>query len=558
MFKRIPPISPALLTLLVSAALVLFYNGQFWTTLLDAVPTRSPADLLFIASFGVLLVTLFNLLLQALPARALLKPALVLLLMSAAMVSHFAGSYGTIVDRHMIASVLQTDAREVRDLLGVPMLARLLLLGVLPSMLVWRVPLAARSWRRAAALRAGIVVSSIAMLALLLWPSYQDYAFFLREHRELGQMVNPATAMIAVAKFAMDEPRADGPVQEVAGTLTRMTPAGRGRRPAVIVLVLGETARAANFSLNGYARPTNPELSLLPVVSFDNVYSCGTSTAESVPCMFSHLGRAEYSAGAARAAENLLDIAQRAGLEVVWIENNAGCKGVCERIRTEQTSHGTDPALCPNGECRDEVMLAPLRRVIREARGDTVVVMHMNGSHGPAYFKRYPRQFRKFTPTCETSRIRSCSPQAIRNTYDNTILYTDHFLAETIATLDAEAARLDTAMLYVSDHGESLGEASTWLHGLPYRIAPDVQKHVPMIMWASEGYRMRQDLDLDCLRNGRAAPVTHDHLFHSMLGLLGVRTGLYSEELDVAARCRIGGRDSALVQAPRRSSDMTL
>ncbi len=552
-----PPISPALLTLLVSVVLVLLHNGQFWSTLLDAVPTRSATDLLFIASFGVLLVLILNLLLQVLPTRRFLKPVLVLLLLVAAGVSHFASAYGTIIDRHMVASLLQTDLREARDLLGLPMLARMLLLGLLPALLVWSVPLAKRSCRRAAAVRGGVVASSGVLLALLLWPSYQDYAFFLREHRELGQMVNPVTALIAAAKFSMDEPLAAGPVQRVGGDVARLVPVGRNERPTVIVLVLGETARAASFSLNGYAQPTNPELSLLPVISFDNVNSCGTSTAESVPCMFSHLGRAEYSARAARGAENLLDILQRAGLEVAWIENNAGCKGVCERVPTVRTSHGTDPALCPDGECRDEVMLEPLQRIIRNASADTVVVMHMNGSHGPAYFKRYPDSFRKFTPTCETSEIRSCSSESIRNTYDNTIVYTDHVLATVIAALEAESKRLDTAMLYVSDHGESLGEASTWLHGLPYRIAPDVQKHVPMILWASGGYRARQGLDLDCLQASSEAPITHDHLFHSMLGLSNVRTNLYSAELDVAARCRGVRPGSALVQASRRISDTT-
>lgn len=557
MFRRIPPVSPTLLTLLVSMVLVLLYNGQFWSTLLAAVPTRSVRDLLFIASFGVLLVMIFNLLLQLLPTRRVLKPALVLLLLVAAGVSHFAGEYGTIIDRHMIASLLQTDVREARDLLGLPMLVRLLLLGLLPSLLVWRLPLARRSWRRAAAVRTGVVASSGVLLALLLWPSYQDYAFFLREHRELGQMVNPATALIAAVKFSMDEPLAAGPVQRVAGDVARLASPGREERPTVVVLVLGETARAASFSLNGYAQPTNPELALLPVVSFENVSSCGTSTAESLPCMFSHLRRAEYSARAARAAENLLDILQRAGLEVAWIDNNAGCKGVCERVPTERTSHGTDPAVCPDGECRDEVMLEPLQRIIRDARTDTVVVLHMNGSHGPAYFKRYPDKFRKFTPTCETSEIRSCSAEAIRNTYDNTILYTDHILAAVITALDAESERLDTAMLYVSDHGESLGEASTWLHGLPYRIAPDVQKHVPMILWASADYSDRQGLDINCLRASSEAPLTHDYLFHSMLGLLNVRTDIYAAGLDFATPCRGMAGDPSVPQVARESGRRT-
>lgn len=199
-------------------------------------------------------------------------------------------------------------------------------------------------------------------------------------------------------------------------------------------------------------------------------------------------------------------------------------------------------------------MLEPLRRLVRAATRDTVIVMHMNGSHGPAYFRRYPDDFKAFAPTCETSQLHNCPVDSVRNAYDNTILYTDHILADAIGVLEAESARLDTAMLYVSDHGESLGEAATWLHGLPYAIAPEVQKHVPMIMWASTGYRDRQGLDFDCMQASRDAPLTHDHLFHSMLGLLNVRTNVYAPELDFSAHCRDAAGGGAFRRAAREAN----
>lgn len=543
MLKRLPPMAPATLTLLVSIALVLIYNGQFWTTLLAALPGYSGRALLFMASFGILLIVVFNLFLQLLPARAVLKPVLMLAVMSAALVSHFASSYGAIIDRHMIASLLQTDFREARDLFGVGIVARACLLGVLPAVLIWYTPLKRQSWHRAALVRGGTIVSSGVVLALILSSLYQDYAFMLREHRELGQMVNPGAAMLSVALYALDEPLAAVPIRTIAGDVRRTAPADNSQKPMVIVLVLGETARADNFSLNGYLQITNPELSALPVISFSNVRSCGTSTAESVPCMFSHLGRENFSVKAARTSENLLDILERAGLDILWIENNSGCKGVCDRVATERASHAVDDTLCPDGECQDEIMLGRLQQAIREADDDLVVVMHQNGSHGPAYFRRYPRRFRAFLPACETSNIQSCSTDEIRNAYDNTILYTDHVLAGVIAALEARSEDVDAAMVYVSDHGESLGEANTWLHGLPYRIAPDVQKHVPMIVWSSGGYRTRQRLDQDCLRAARGYAITHDHLFHSVLGLVNVQADVYESGLDVFAPCRANGGD---------------
>ncbi|MFU8819985.1 MAG: phosphoethanolamine transferase [Gammaproteobacteria bacterium] len=526
------------MTLLVSIALVLVYNGQFWTTLLAELPGHSGRALLFTASFGVLLVVVFNLFLQLLPARAVLKPVLMLTVISAALVSHFASSYGAIIDRHMIASLLQTDFREARDLLGFGLVARTCLLGVLPAVLIWFTPLKRQSWRRAALVRGGTIVSSGVVLALILSSLYQDYAFMLREHRELGQMVNPGAAILSAALYALDEPLAAVPIKTVAGDVRRTVPANAGRKPMVIVLILGETARADNFSLNGYPRTTNPELAALPVISFSNVHSCGTSTAESVPCMFSHLGQSDFSVKAARTSENLLDILKRAGLDILWIENNSGCKGVCDRVATDKTSHAADDALCPDGECQDEIMLEPLRQALSRADDDLVVVMHQNGSHGPAYFRRYPPRFRAFLPACETSNIQSCSTDEIRSAYDNTILYTDHVLAQVIATLEARSEDIDAAMVYVSDHGESLGEANTWLHGLPYRIAPDVQKHVPMIMWSSGSYRTRQHLDQNCLWAARKDAITHDHLFHSVLGMLNVQTDVYEPRLDIFAQCR--------------------
>jgi len=541
MLKRLPPMTPAALTLLVSVALVLVYNGQFWSTLLAELPGHSGRALLFMASFGILLVVVFNLLLQVFPARAVLKPALMLTVICAAVVSHFASAYGAIIDQHMIANLLQTDFREARDLFGPGLVARTCLLGVLPAILIWYTPLKRQSWRRAALVRGGIVVSSGVVLALILSPLYQDYAFMLREHRELGQMVNPGAAMLSAALYALDEPRAAKPVKTVAAGVRRTAPAGVGRKPMVVVLVLGETARAENFSLNGHPHATNPELAALPVISFRNVHSCGTSTAESVPCMFSHLGQANFSVKSARASENLLDIVKRAGLDVLWIENNSGCKGVCDQVATEKTSHAVDDVLCPDGECQDEIMLGRLQQAISQVDNDLVVVMHQNGSHGPAYFRRYPRRFRTFLPACETSNIQSCSTDEIRNAYDNTILYTDHVLGQVIAALEERSKDIDAAMVYVSDHGESLGESNTWLHGLPYRIAPDVQKHVPMIVWSSDSYRARQNLDQDCLQAERLDAITHDHLFHSVLGMVNVAADTYESRLDIFAPCRATG-----------------
>jgi lipid A ethanolaminephosphotransferase len=165
-------------------------------------------------------------------------------------------------------------------------------------------------------------------------------------------------------------------------------------------------------------------------------------------------------------------------------------------------------------------------------------VLHMLGNHGPAYYKRYPPEFRRFTPTCDTGELRKCSAAEIVNAFDNVLLYTDHVLAQTVQFLKQQSPRFDTAMLYLSDHGESLGEKGLYLHGVPYAIAPDVQLKVPMVWWLSEGFTTSMGLDRACLAAQTRKPVLHDHWFHSVLGLLQVQTSVYEPAFDISAACR--------------------
>jgi lipid A ethanolaminephosphotransferase len=257
--------------------------------------------------------------------------------------------------------------------------------------------------------------------------------------------------------------------------------------------------------------------------------------------MFSPLGREGYLARA-QDTESLVDVLQHAGLAVLWIDNQpGGCKGVCDRVPTVNTAVGDDPQLCPRGECRDEVLVRGLDERVaalpaERRRQGVVLVMHQMGSHGPAYAERSPPEFKRFLPECTSSHLPDCSGEQLRNAYDNTISYTDHVLAATIRWLQ-QRPDYDTAMLYVADHGESLGENNLYLHGLPYALAPDVQKHVPWITWLSPGFQQQIGVSAQCLRAHGAQHVTHDNLFHSVLGLMHVDTTVYRQALDVYTAC---------------------
>jgi lipid A ethanolaminephosphotransferase len=254
--------------------------------------------------------------------------------------------------------------------------------------------------------------------------------------------------------------------------------------------------------------------------------------------MFSDFGRNDYSDSKAKHYENLLDVLTHAGINVLWRDNNSGCKGVCERVPTEMMEKLTIPAFCNDTECFDEVLLHGLQEKIDSFNNDGVIVLHQKGNHGPAYYLRHPEAFKKFTPECTSNQVQDCPREQIVNAYDNSILYTDYFLSQIIHLLQHNADRYNTALLYMSDHGESLGENGIYLHGLPYKIAPDEQIHIPFIMWLSPEFATSFNIDTDCVKQYSTEAYSHDNLFHSVLGMLDIQSNEYDAELDIFNRCR--------------------
>lgn len=534
-----PGLSTTRFTLLLVIGLVALYNRPLWSEVLGLPYAPSLWNALFLASFFVFLVALLNLLFSLVAFRYVLKPLTVLILMATAFATYFMDSYGVMIDHTMIQNVAETHPGEAFELLNGRMLLYVGLLGVLPALLVYRAHIHYRPWRGELKLKAGSLLLSMAVIALIALTFYQDYASLLRNNRHLRHLFAPVNYLYATGKY-VHKVLKDGTqiVQPIGEDAARGELWARKKKPAVLVLVLGETARARNFSLDGYPRPTNPYLSREAVLNFAHVDACGTSTAVSVPCMFSNLGREHYDDAAAKGHEGLLDVLSHAGLRVLWRDNNSGCKGACDRIETQPLAHFRTPDHCADDHCFDEVLLNGLDEYLMAVNNDAVIVLHQLGSHGPAYYRRYPKRFEQFTPVCASNQLQNCTQQEIVNTYDNTILYTDYFLSRVIGFLKERSDRYDSAMFYVSDHGESLGERNLYLHGLPYFVAPDEQKHVPFIVWLSEGFREDFAVDTTCLTRHGSDPLSHDNLFHSVLGALNVKTRVYKETLDIFAGCR--------------------
>jgi lipid A ethanolaminephosphotransferase len=373
---------------------------------------------------------------------------------------------------------------------------------------------------------------------------YKFFQLIFREHRELRLHINPTYPIYSLIKYFVDQNSADRNAPLITVALDARTPhRGERKRPLLAVMVIGETARADHFSLNGYERHTNPELARIPsLLSFGNAWSCGTSTAESVPCMFSDLDREHYTPEKAATRQNLLDILQRVGVDILWIDNNSGSKGVARRVtqwgRKEFTAQEID-AYCNDEECFDDILPKRLEQALPDTRGDRLIVLHQMGEHGPSYYRRHPASYLQFQPECQQDDAFNCTNEALINAYDNDILYTDHILATLIEHMRPLEKTHDILFFFMSDHGESLGENGVYLHGAPWLFAPEAQKHVPMLLWLSEKSYQDMQIDTDCMRRRATEYADHDHIFHTLLGLFTDRkSGVYQRSLDVLAGCR--------------------
>lgn len=532
---RRPVIASETLLLAVSIYFTLFCNGAFWRNVIVApVAQWRLAAALFVAITAVhaLLLGLFL-------HRRYARPVLALLILVTAFATYYMSSYGVYLDADMLRNVLNTDSKESSELLSWRLLLPLLF-AALPIALLWRVELRRRPWKRAAWVRAAFLGAMALATMLSALACFQDLSSLVRNRREVRYLVTPANYLVSLTRVLTASPPGQRPARIVIGEDARLVPAAMGRKPRLLVIVVGETARAANWGLNGYARQTTPELAKLDVINFSNVTACGSSTEVSLPCMFSPYGRHDYDQQKIRSHQSLLHVLERAGIHTLWRDNQSGCKGVCEGLAMQSMDDSPEPSLCSDTRCLDEILLKDWRKAVGAQAGDQVVLLHQLGNHGPNYFDRYPASFRRFLPECRSNELGQCERQSIVNAYDNALLYTDHVLAGAIAELATDTQR-DTALIYISDHGESLGEKGLFLHGVPYAIAPGEQTHVPMVMWFSPGFAASTALDVDCVRAEVRAPASHDNLFPSVLGLMDVQTRLYDRDRDLFAPCRRRG-----------------
>lgn len=489
--------------------------------------------------------------------KYLLKPFFALLLITGALVNYAMVKYGIVFDRGMIENVVETNSAEAFSYLNMQSVIWFVVTGIVPAVLLVLLPVRyPRSIFRGLVQRVVMIAVPLVLFGGIGGLYFKDYASVGRNHKVLGKEVSPVNYVTGTIQFVKRRFASSSmPFQTVGNDAHQVVQVAGNGKPTLMFLVIGETARAQSVQANGYARPTSEFTQKIPgLLAFQDVRSCGTATAVSVPCMFSVMDHANYDGEIARNSESLMDVLAKAGISVFWKENDEGCKGVCDRVPHVEISPADFPDYCGNGTCHDEVMLEGLDDQIAAMTGDRLIAMHLMGSHGPTYYKRYPDEHRVFTPDCPRSDIENCTQEELVNTYDNTIRYTDFVISKLVERLQSYQDRYNTVLLYVSDHGESLGESGLYLHGAPYMFAPDEQTRVPMFIWASDGFVADQGINRTCLGDqAKTGSFSHDNLFSTVLGVMGIETSVYRKAQDIFAACKNSAYQAELETQP----DMT-
>lgn len=499
------------LTLIAALFIMATGNYSLFTRLLEIYPAAH-GNWLFLLCVGAFFTFTTALFLLWICHGRTGRWVLAAFLLVSAIAGYYMDQYGIVIDFVMVDNIMGTNPQELAGLLSVGLLLRTLFFGILPAWLVlrWWPRGEGRRTELNSRMKTGLCLLVASVMVVL--PVTAQFASFVREHKITRLYANPLGPTYALVAYAKQQWRTSETYAliKVAGDAKEI---GAPSRNELTILVVGETARADRFSLNGYHKETNPELKRQQVVSFTHVTSCGTSTGESVPCMFSSLGRRHFERDKAAHYMNALDVLFERGVQILWRDNNSDSKGVATRMTYENFRSPTLNPVC-DAECRDIGMLSGLDKYIdAHQHKDILIVLHQMGNHGPEYYRRYPKEFARFQPMCMSGELQTCSQEEIDNAYDNAILYTDHFLSSVIDLLKKYDDQFATAMLYVSDHGESLGEHGIYLHAAPYLIAPKEQTHIPAILWTGQHF----DYDMAAIRPYADQPLSHDDLFCTLM-----------------------------------------
>lgn len=444
--------------------------------------------------------------------------------------SYFMITYNISIDYIMLLNIFHTDYNEASALLNIRMLIYFTCLFLVPSFIIYKTNIIYTKDNLKNILKN--VLLNLIIVAIILLPISSKADNFYREQKFLRYYLVPTNYIGAVISLIKRVDFSSKELVSIADDI-KVEKYWENDKKNLIVLIVGESARAANFSLGSYSRPTNKDLITYQndFVYFENFYASGTATAVSVPNMLMHYTRREFKPGVELYTDNITNIMEKAGYKTLWRENNTGCENTCNRVETEKP--------CKKKHCHDEIMLEKLEDKISQINQDTFIVLHQRGSHGPDYYNMYPKEFEIYTPVCKQNILSKCDKESLINAYDNAITYTSYFIKETIRTIDKLKDKYNIMMFYASDHGESLGEKGVYTHSAVYKYAPIEQIHIPALIWMPKSTQNDLSIDVKCLKNLAENKFSHDNIFHTILGFSGAKTSVYKGDLDILSMCRI-------------------
>ena len=532
-FSKRYTLSSTRFSLLVALVFLVLFNAPFLLATYKAAAETENTSVLFLLALPSLLFSLLHLLASLWVWPTLAKPISVLVLVTSCFVVYAQESFGVVFDYGMIQNIFETDTSEAASYVSWTAVLVVTSLILVSSAWLLKIKITYRPLAQEILAKFTLNAVLLSVAGVLTLSCYAEFAATARNNPELKRQLIPFEWVDNTYDYWRDRLNYDqetfvtldeSPTLESHGSvLSRLT-----------IVIVGETARADHFAYNGYHRETNRYTQPFNPLYFKDVVSCGTATAVSVPCIFSDLSRTNFSSNEARQRQNLLDLAQDAGIDVTWIDNNSSCKGMCLRQSYERIATDADPEHCDGDYCFDSILLDRLQAHLRNLdEHDSLIVLHEIGSHGPTYFRRYPDDHREFNPDCPRSDIQNCDQTALINTYDNTILYSDYINSKIIELASSFSDRA-VSVMYVSDHGESLGDAGVYLHGLPYSFAPREQTHVPMWLWTNHH---QKDLRTCLARYQESEASSHDNIFYTLMQLLGIHSTVTAPELNMLQRC---------------------
>lgn len=520
---------------LLASFLMFFFSNFLFFIKVNTVYTGSIAGktyflLSLMAFYFILNAGILNLLLFKYIGKALI----ILFFLVNSVAVYYIYTYNIFFSSDIIASILNTDIKEVKEIFNVRLILFVLLLGILPSLVLLKVQIVYKPFFKEIITKIIVFLIALCIGFGLAFINYKEYSAFFRTNNYFKGLVLPYSYLISTYSLVRKEylkNKYDNFVK--VENEAKFGNTIKNNENTIVVFIIGETARLYNFSLNGYSRDTNKPLEGKDLMVFNNTTSCGTITNISVPCMFSSFDRDKFSLAKASLTENLVDILDKTGMDIMWINNNnGGCQKVCKNLPKKKYLD-----LCTLKSCYDLNLVPAFRDYLNKTSSKTprFVVLHTNGSHGPTYYLRYTNKYAIYKPYCKTAVLKECTNEEIVNAYDNTIYYTSELINKVIDEL-AKRKDINAVVVYISDHGESLGENGLYLHGMPYLVAPKEQKHVPFLIWMNDNYK-KNFFNKRCLANISKDNRSHDNIFSTILGLFNVSTPVYNSQEDIFSSC---------------------